>query len=948
MNEVIDKHKVIDLFTEAMAKEGIKVDAHDIEADGEFHRIHVDGDKKNTRNAWYKLHFDEHPAGMFGCNKRLSEEKITWTFKGTVPLTPEQRIKLRRDALEKKAAKAKAEQERFEEAGLWANRMWSGAAPNDGSHPYLKRKHVGAHGLRSGKWEVKSKETGAISTIPNALFIPLRDLKKRIWSLQAIFPDDKNFLQRGKTFLQGGRKHGLYYVIGTPKDNTVLLCEGYATGASLHEATGHCVFVCFDAGNMLEVARGLRAAKASLRMVICGDNDRWTHQPMENPGVHYATRAAKAVAGLLCVPEFSSLDGEPTDFNDLHVAEGLAAVAAQVDASMQLAPVAPTAAEPTPPAVPVPAAPAPIDQLPAASAPAEPSTPAPKPPKDESPPSAVQDTGGYFVMLGYDRDRYFFFQHEKKQVLTFTKGDFTDSGLITLAPLTWWEMNYPGERGGIEKKAAMDWLVRGCNKAGIYDAGSRIRGRGAWVDNKRMVFHHGGHLSVDSKATHITDIRSRFVYELSHSLPDPADDALTDAEGQKLLDLAGMFRWSKPGSAALLPGWVALAPLCGALRWRPHVWLTGGPGSGKSTVLEKFVHPLMNGVEIYAQGNSTEAGIRQTLKSDALPVLFDETESNEEKDALRVQNVLSLIRQASTESHAKTYKGTAGGDALSFHIRSMFCLSSIQVTLKQQADVERMTKLALRSKREGVQADDAWPKLKEALYVLERDETLAARLFRRSIDLLPVTLKNIEVFAAVAAKAFGSQRDGDQYGTLIAGTWSLISRELVTPEQARELIDRYDWSEHMDGMDDDESNRVYAALMEAHIRVNGGQTLTVYELVRVAMGNVLEGLDIITPGPADALLQRYGMRVKGGFLCTSNKSDQLRLLMKNTTYSADLRGAFLRVPGASRLDNKTIRIGGVECKAVGLPLPEIKVEQSSAYAVQSGAYDPMAHGDQPF
>lgn len=944
MNETIDKNKVIELFAEAMAKEGVKVDSLDIEADGEIHRIHIDGDSKNSKNGWYCLHFDEHPAGMFGCNKRLGSEKIRWSFKGTVPMTPEERLKMRRDNLAKKAAKEKAERERFEEAGKWANQLWEAAKANDGSHPYLKRKQVGAHGLRSGKWEVKNKETGEISVIPNALLLPLRDLKKRIWSLQAIFPNDKNFLQRDKTFLQGGRKKGLYFVIGTPQDNTVLMCEGFATGASLYEATGHCVFVCIDAGNLLEVARELHKVKPGLRKVICGDNDRWTMQPMENPGLHYASLAVKATGALLCMPEFKSLDGKPTDFNDLHVAEGLEAVAAQVDAVLNAGDPEPDGGEPVlaepPVAEPV------AEQHPALA----PAKPAPKKPDDAPPPaSGALDTGGYFVMLGYDRDRYFFFQHEKKQVLTFTKGDFTESGLITLAPLGWWEMNYPGERGGIEKKAAMDWLVRGCNKAGIYDAGSRIRGRGAWVDNKRIVFHHGGYLSVDNGFTHITDIRSRFVYELSHALPDPADTALTDAEGRTLLELASKFRWSKPGSAALLVGWVALAPLCGALRWRPHVWITGGAGSGKTTVLENFVHPLMNGVEIYAQGNSTEAGIRQTLKSDALPVLFDESESNEEKDAMRVQNILSLIRQASTESHAKTLKGTAGGDALSFHIRSMFCLSSIQVALKQQADIERMTKLALRAKREGEQDDDSWKKLKDALYsTIERDETIAARLMRRSLALLPTTLKNIEVFATAAAKQFGSQRDGDQYGTLLAGAWSLISDELATPDQAKQLIDSYDWSEHMDSLDDDETGRVYATLLESHIRVNGAQTLTVYELVRLASDKTVNGVENISTVQADAMLQRYGMRVKGSYLLTSNKSDQLRSLMKNTTFAADLRGAFLRVQGASRMENKTIRINGVETKVVGLPLPDMTAAQAMADASQTGAYDPSTQGDDPF
>ncbi len=98
-------------------------------------------------------------------------------------------------------------------------------------------------------------------------------------------------------------------------------------------------------------------------------------------------------------------------------------------------------------------------------------------------------------------------------------------------------------------------------------------------------------------------------------------------------------------------------------------------------MLNGFVHHLLGRLDLFAQGNSTEAGIRQTLNADARPVLFDESESNEENDARRIQAVLSLIRQSSTESEAQTFKGSASGEAMAFHIRSMFCLASIQVAL---------------------------------------------------------------------------------------------------------------------------------------------------------------------------------------------------------------------------------------------------------------------------
>lgn len=523
---------------------------------------------------------------------------------------------------------------------------------------------------------------------------------------------------------------------------------------------------------------------------------------------------------------------------------------------------------------------------------------------------------GYFSVLGYDRERYYIMQYEKCQIMVYTKGDFSEAGLIELAPTDWWELHF-ADKGKIDKKMAMNWIVRKAHSRGIYDT-SRLRGRGAWTDAGRHVFHHGGFLTVDSEHVEIADFDSRYVYEMSRSLPDIDDTPLTDEEGQDLLTHAEVFRWAKPASAALMAGWIALAPICGAIKWRPHIWLSGGAGSGKTTVLNEFVHALLNGMDLYAQGNSTEAGIRQELKGDAIPVLFDESESNSERESLRIQSVLSLIRQASSESQAKTLKGSASGDAMSFHIRSMFCLASIQVGIKYQADIERMTVLSLLPKRDDPNAADTWKRISEILHALRRDETLPGRLVRRSMNLLPITLQNIKTFSEAGAIRFGSQRDGDQYGTLLAGAWSLISSEPVTLESALGLIDDYDWSEHRENNEVDEGERALSALMGALVRIHGGAEVTVNELVRRASGIEVEGLTMATES-AEAVLQRHGMRTDNKLLILSNTSMQLKQLMAGTPFEADLRGVLLRVKGAQRYPT-TIKFNGIASRAITLPL----------------------------
>ena len=111
-----------------------------------------------------------------------------------------------------------------------------------------------------------------------------------------------------------------------------------------------------------------------------------------------------------------------------------------------------------------------------------------------------------------------------------------------------------------------------------------------------------------------------------------------------------------------------------------RILMVGLDAAGKTTILKYFMRPLLGGLCQSATGGTTEAGLRGTLKSDAIPVVFDEFEQNEARDKQTVQNVLSLARIASSEG-GKIYKGTTSGGANSFEIRSMFCVSSINVNL---------------------------------------------------------------------------------------------------------------------------------------------------------------------------------------------------------------------------------------------------------------------------
>lgn len=327
------ERQVIDAFLEAMADVGIKpvFTRGSIEADGKMVRFHVQGDRKGTRNGFAILFGDGIPAGSFGTWKDGATH--TWCAKGHNELTDDEREQINSRMAQAKAEREREEKERQGEAARMANLLWQESSPADDSHPYLLRKGVRSYGLRVSTWSKCNDDGEEWLRIPNALLVPVMLTSGKIVSLQAIFPSKENQMGRDKDFMPGGRKRGGFYLIGTPprEGGNIVVCEGYATGASIHDATGWCVAVAFDAGNMVAVAEDLRALMLGVNFVVAADNDRWSRiGEIENPGVHFAERAAHAVRGRVVAPEFADLDGRPTDWNDLHQREGIDVVQRQL------------------------------------------------------------------------------------------------------------------------------------------------------------------------------------------------------------------------------------------------------------------------------------------------------------------------------------------------------------------------------------------------------------------------------------------------------------------------------------------------------------------------------------------------------------------------------------------------------------------------------------------
>ncbi|MBX3678546.1 MAG: toprim domain-containing protein [Rhodocyclaceae bacterium] len=281
-------YEAINQFRTAMLDAGQSPPAT-IEADGQLHRYQVEGDKAASRNGWYALHLDGRAAGIFGSWR--TGLRSTWAADGKRMSEAERQHFA--GVIEAAKVKAQAERRAMHEArATEARAEWHAAVPADPAHLYLVRKAIQPHALR---------QHGGL------LIVPLFDAFGLLWNVQRIAAN-------GEKRFKPGRAGGLFSPIGDFTDPAcILICEGWATGATLHEESGHAVMCAMSAGNLLPVAIAARSAWPVADLAICADNDRQTEG---NPGVVYAGAAAKATGARLIVPEFP--EGVPgTDFNDL-------------------------------------------------------------------------------------------------------------------------------------------------------------------------------------------------------------------------------------------------------------------------------------------------------------------------------------------------------------------------------------------------------------------------------------------------------------------------------------------------------------------------------------------------------------------------------------------------------------------------------------------------------
>ena len=255
--------------------------------DGKIDRMADPTDKGTKESGWYIYNqYDEIAIATYGTWK--DGEKHTWTSKSQNIMSFAEKVKLSESIKADEIKRKEAENQRHNEAAKEALKYWNDLPDATNDNPYLKdRKVKTCKGLK----------------VDGEVFVMPIIINEYITSFQKIYPD------RRKKLKFGGRKRGCYFIIDGDK-STIYISEGLSTGLSVHEATGACVYVAIDCGNLYEVSQAVKRDNKESHIVLAGENNDANRSKCEQ----------------IDLPVIFPPNPEHDDFNDMHQALGIDAV----------------------------------------------------------------------------------------------------------------------------------------------------------------------------------------------------------------------------------------------------------------------------------------------------------------------------------------------------------------------------------------------------------------------------------------------------------------------------------------------------------------------------------------------------------------------------------------------------------------------------------------------
>lgn len=871
----------IEEFREHMRANGFEPKGSII-ADDKWHQAYYNGERGSDCSGTYSLKIEGDRA--IGCyfTRKDPDNKFPFSSASAKKFTAEEKKEFARLRKLKEQEKEAAEKLFHEKISRRLTKVIKNMPKASDDHPYLKRKGVSAHGLRLRKKG-------------NELVMPLYGTDGKLYTIQRITEDG------GKYLFRGGKKQGSYYPLATSTDDLglLLLTEGFATGASVRAATAYPVIVSIDSGNLKQVAHALRSKYPKSRIVFCADNDAYTKNAkgdLWNVGEEKAKEAAASIGGAYVIAS-KLVNDKNTDFNDMHAALGLEAVKEYIVSRIPADPVQQGEA-------------AVVDESAIPDAPDQPHNGGDYIDEEFQGPSKKGDFGMNFRVLGYNNGVYYYFPFGGRQIVALTPPAHTLPNLFRLDSLDNWISKFwvKGEEEKVnEKKMVMystNALIDLATKRGVFKEEDTVRGCGAYIDAGRKILHCGDVLYVDGKETKFDDLDSKYVYIASKKLMTPNYEPLSTQEAYALRQICEMVTWENKLSGALLAGWLVIAPICGALSFRPHIWVTGEAESGKSTVLDRIIKPVLGDMAVNTDGGTSEPGVRQMMENDARPLVYDEAEKSAQMPA-----ILELARKASTGGNVKKF-----GQGL-MKVRFAACFSSISPPVNKVSDESRISFLLIKKNRRPTAMEEFDALVDKIESTITPD--YSSRMISRTLKYLDVLFDNIVTFKRAARRVVKGARASEMIGTMLAGLYLLHSTNRIDADKAQEFISKYDWTNHTIIDDDADPARLLQYISSCVLRMQshgGGKEVSIGDLIMMAY----KGDEV-----ADKLLRYHGMAVKNGKVHIANRSQHMAKLLKDTDWDSKWAQMLSNFDGAEK-----IRIfyfaTGVKTSCIALPMKLFK------------------------
>lgn len=617
--------------------------------------------------------------------------------------------------IEKKTAEEKAAK-RADGIKKWKPRFFD-CDPNKDVHEYLQKKCV-------------DKNYRARISYNYSLLIPLEslddDLNYTFEGVQMIWRD-VDTLKWVKKYNAGVVKQGSFTRVvefDVKKTEFVYLCEGYATACSVYMATGVATVCAFDSGNLDTVIEKLKALNPDIKIIICADDDFQTKiaGKQVNVGILKAIAACKKFQNVTYKkPKFAHRIDE-TDFNDLHILEGIDAVADQLKINR----------------------------------------------------AEFADV----ILLGHhDLTEFYYLCTQSKSIVSLSPSKHKPEYLTAMADEKYWAEKYGYRKHPETGEMFPDWKkITGNILARQRDIGAfdpkLMRGLGVWSDEGRVFvnFGQGVYKVQDRMCVSNIDphLKSKNFYTALSGEFINFDDELTDDEAMKIADAIRSLNFKNEHDYVFVIGFLAIANVFGALDWRPHLWITAPAGSGKSWIMKKlraliYFHLAFKKVP-------SVAGVEQNIGNHAKVTVIDEAEAGDKVDA-----VVALARESSTLDAGLSGKGTADGKGLLTEVNTCFMMASIEPPhFTNQADDTRFFIVDMNSNEKQTQSEfDEIEKKFKAI------DGMGARLMVRMVNNIDMLRGNILVAKkALRAKKI-SARESDQLAPVIAGFLMFFTRTQI-------------------------------------------------------------------------------------------------------------------------------------------------------------------------